>query len=400
MQASADYAERTVARTISECRGRAAPSPVAGAVATLPPVYRIALPPGGTGFYADGAVVPGRPRPDSDDPMQIVRPFDSWVEAISEAATLPAINVAHRVVQIMHMMAPREEWSAAGEHAVRQWLSEAGLRLAFRRPRSIVARRALRRAVAELVDAGTITPDALYDVERRLRSYDPGLVLVRPATRPIEVGEVAGQGPYGIAGVNWAGRTSEAIDREHATANDGRIILANLATLRVHDRPQATEQRTNVVTAATADSAVPVFQRRLVTEYPTLGIDGTPLPLLIRHQAAEYESPGTDWVALNPAVGRALGWALSGAGLFRWIDSDGHTMVESVWWVDGPPSEAGTHGHAGETGTGWMVLATPDAWNGIMTRYGPMRRDLAVVRTVTDESGQEHHGHDSRVLPA
>ncbi len=400
LRVSGDYAERTVASNVSERLGRVVPSSVANVVATLPAVYRIALPPGGTGFYADGAVVPGQPRPDSDDPMQIVRPFDPWVEAIAEAATLPAINVAHRVVQIMHTLAPRDDWSAAGEWKVRHWLSEAGLRLTFRRPRSLIARRAIRRATSELIDAGMIGPDALRDVDRRLRSYDPALVLVRPATRPIEVGEIAGQGPYGVASVSWADSASEALDREQATAGDGRIILANLAALRIHDRPQAAERRTTVTVPAAATIAVPMLEHRFVTEYPTLGVDETPLPLLIRHEAAEYESPGTNWVALNPAVGEAFGWAVSDAGLFRWTDSDGLTMVESIWWVDGPPREAGTHGRAGETGTGWIILAAPAAWDRIIARYGPMRRELTVVRRVTGEDGRDDERQASRTLPA
>lgn len=394
IQASDDYSIRLIAQTIRKRMGTWTPQPMANA--PLPTAYQIALPPDGMGFYLDGPTAPrGQPVPDSQDPLQIVRPFNHWIEAIADAARLPMINVCYRIVQIMDRLAPRDTWSADGERRVRWMLDAAGLRLTFQRPRPLLARRALFHAVAELVDAGTIEPRDQERLERRLRFYDPRMVLAQSGPRPAEVAAIADRPDRGARGTQWLEQTT-ALDQEPTRMNDGRVILASHATLHLFDWQSPTERRSNVVTpigvGSEGNDSIAMLRQPLIAEYPSLGRDSNPPPIIVQSRADEYDSPGDDWIAFNPAVGHAVGWTVDPNGLFRWVDDAGATMVETLWWADGPAQEPMRRGGADEVGSGWMVVADANAWAALADRYCPLRRRLDVTREL--DLDDEDHDHE------
>lgn len=121
--------------------------------------------------------------------------------------------------------------------------------------------------------------------------------------------------------------------------------------------------------------------------YPHLLFDKTPMPLIIRHFALGTPTPGEDWLALNPAVGRQLGWKPGSEGLFRWVDTDGQVMVESLWWNDG--DFFSDTGHSGEqVGEGWLVLAKQDAFMQLCRQYQPLKR-VAVLERRYQKDGRK-----------
>lgn len=125
-----------------------------------------------------------------------------------------------------------------------------------------------------------------------------------------------------------------------------------------------------------------------MAEYESLWIGGSPPPIVIQNFAPRFESPGGNWLALNPRVGFALGWHPAGEGLFRWVDSDGRTTVESEWWtsgVRGHPWHAGLESSAGD---GWAVLASPSAAESIVRSLGNVQSLLIVQRLAAINSEQ------------
>lgn len=100
---------------------------------------------------------------------------------------------------------------------------------------------------------------------------------------------------------------------------------------------------------------------------------------MIAHDAYDRETPGAHWLALNPAVGEALGWHPISGGWFRWADGQGVPMVESVWWSDGSIHQFNHYLHT-EVGDGCLVLVTEQGflklreWAGPMSRGGVVRR--------------------------
>jgi len=78
----------------------------------LPAIYHLPLPPPSIASLADRENVrAGEPLPDSDDPVNILRPFDFQIGFVAEEARLPKVNMCHHAVQIMQQLAPQKTWS-------------------------------------------------------------------------------------------------------------------------------------------------------------------------------------------------------------------------------------------------------------------------------------------------
>ncbi len=98
----------------------------------------------------------------------------------------------------------------------------------------------------------------------------------------------------------------------------------------------------------------------MVLEYPELQTEKNDHSIVLRNNPRIYDSPGGEWLALNPKVGNSLGWNLSEEGFFRWVNDEGKIMVESIWWMDGNIDQAPPH-FDDEVGEGWLVLASKEA---------------------------------------
>jgi hypothetical protein len=174
--------------------------------------------------------------------------------------------------------------------------------------------------------------------------------------------------------------------------------LAEETTLKRPERESPTERRRGVVRLQTTPDSASRGENKsffreifgpVVTEYPILRINGTPLPLILRSLNDTYDSPGNHWLALNPTVGYELGWAPSQNGFFQWLDTTGQIMVESIWWVDGLLDQSFPH-YDNEVGEGWLVLANAKALNMILDRYHSIERLLDVERG--------YHRSDEQIL--
>lgn len=183
---SPNYNIRRAAQIISERLGLEAQQ-VANTpqVIALPTIYRLSLPPAIKTLAGPGKITASEPLPDSDDPVEIVRPFTDILELIAARVGFPLQNMCHRAVQIMHQLSPQTFWSAEGERKLRAVLYAAGLRLSFPRPRAVLARRATFHIIVELMQAGVLDGTALDQLTPWLRCYDPFLLLAEPVARPL-----------------------------------------------------------------------------------------------------------------------------------------------------------------------------------------------------------------------
>ena len=357
-------------------------------------MYRMELPdPVGT---RGPRLVPalGEPTPDSSDPLVTVQPFDTDIRLLAEALGVPWVNMCYRVVEIMRDLAPREEWSAAAEKQLMAQLESCGLRLSFRRPRATLVRRALFHAVAELIDAGSATPDLPGYIQFTLRSYDPAMLLHEPRSRPMEVVPMIGLGEWGEPQDDWLECANEAVSLVARGLGDDWAVIAEHTRLRGlrHSPPEEirssvirSQQATKPHLADGSESFFDVVVKALAQEYGTYGTDGRTAPVALRHNDYGYITPGADWLALNPWLAREVGWQVSEEGLFRWVDEAGRIMVETVWWLDGLPDQSGYSGD--EVGEGWLIVASQDAWQQLLAALGPADR-LAAVQRRTFRDGQ------------
>ncbi len=400
---SPNYMVRNTAHNICERLGLQDALSVSPPPTPLPAVYQILLPPQGFGPFRPLVEASAtEPMPDAWDSLDLVRPFDVQLGSVAEEAGLSEENVCYRAAQFMRQQASEEHLSAQYESELRNNLSEIGLRFPFRRPRAALARRAMFRVVAELVDAGRLNDENLRRLDSILRFYDPFMLLVEPVSRPQEIPLMLIDDRSAGRDVTWAERAEETLDMVVTRTDDGHVVLAEETTLKKLDWGSPTEKRCSVVTVSSApnhsgNDSEPLFYEvvnRLFAEYPNMAIEPAADRPVIRHSAYGYESPGEHWLALNPSIGHRLGWIQDSEGLFKWKNRAGRTMVESVWWADGllahtyPLSDEGV-------GEGWLVLATEEALGQISDTYGSLRRILMAKRKRT--GGSEEASQSSRM---
>jgi hypothetical protein len=376
-------------------------------VIALPTIYHLSLPPETVKTLSDrGEITANEPLPDSDDPVEIVRPYADILEVIATRTRFPKQNLCHRAVQIMRQLSPQTFWSAEGERRLRTVLASADLHLPFPRPRAVLARRAMFHIIVELMDAGILDRNTLDQLAPWLRCYDPFLLLAEPVARPSYIITIVGRHEYGGHNEEWLNQVAEALDRFSTNLIDGSIILAEETTLKRLVTESPTEIRRGVVRLQTDPRYVSSAEHKsffreifglVVTEYPTLHINGAPVPLILRSETYTYDSPGNHWLALNPTVGYELGWATSQNGLFQWVDHTDQIMVESIWWVNGLLSQSFRY-HDNEVGEGWLVLAKPKALNMIIDRYHSTEWSLEVERWYHSDEGRILRNRAAKIM--
>ena len=329
--------------------------------------------------------------------VSTVAPYDQDLRAISEVADVPVEILYRRVVAIMHQIAPRETaWSDEIERRMGSHLMSVGIRIPYAKPRVNITRSAMFRAVAELVDGGQISPQRNDFLERILRTHDPRLVLEQPSRRPAQIRK-ATETPLGRDVEEWVQNVDEALSSTNWIADDQRIVLAEKTNLTIpRDRGSITETRCSVLDTGNLtqrqleENPEAMFigvVRKLVSEYPSLHDDAEILAMALRHTAFWLDSPGANWLALNPTVAFRLGWSIADDGMFRWVNDQGHIMVESIWWMDGRPMLLADGLPEDEVGEGWLVLASECALEQIEEAFGSIPRRSAVVRRY--EKGSE-----------
>jgi hypothetical protein len=312
---------------------------------------------------------------------------------IADEAFLPEINVLYRASQIMRELVPEDYWSRIGEQNLRHTYESARLRMPYKRPRALIARRSVFHIIAELLDTGcAFGPVELSEIERLMRFYDPQMILSKTLSRPAYIAPIFGleyrNTPESLE--KWCSSTEDDVFACDFEIDEEIVILAENTELKRLEWKSPTEFRQS----ATCLSGTPKFEqehkereeifqsifRGLVSEYPELRTRKNDHSIVLRNNPRMYDSPGGEWLALNPNVGNSLGWSLSEEGFFRWVNDEGKTMVESVWWMDGNADQAPPHSDD-EVGEGWLVLATKEALNSIISTFGSLNKKIRLERS-------------------
>lgn len=361
----------------------------------LPAIYRIVLPDADAPSpYALPPASPYRPAPDLPDPLQVVSPFDLQLRALSKRTNIPLENLCRRAVQIMHELRPADEWSADAELHLRNVLSWTGLELPFRRPRCQTAWLAVFHVVSELVDAGLLNPRAVFALGSPFRFYDPDMVLTGPEERPSAVDPIVGRDRFGGHNDEWVRSVSDSLVCLTAELTSEQIVLAEDTILIRAESELPTEVRRSTLSTSggTEETEEAIASVRSIwrREYPYLGDMVPPELAILRHAPLWYDSPGANWLALNPYLATSLDWTAADDGLFRWLNEDGDVMVETVWWADGLRDHwrGGLHDELGE---GWLVVASQSAVAAILGLLPGAARAVTVRRSyvVRDEEVAE-----------
>ncbi len=327
--------------------------------------------------------------PDTEDPWRIVRPFDDSLRMIAREAGLPEDGVLVRAVEVMRSWSEPNQWSAEAERRLRGVLDSAGLRLSFVRPRSQLARCALFRVVGELADAGFLGEGELMRLDRELRYYDPAMLGHRPAGRPAEVPLLKTGGPLGGVALDFMTRLRDASDAGVARRVGDWVVLAECRYVQSLEWAMETEVRRSIAIGGRdlriADGPREPFFSTVThayeSEYACLDLREKSPAVVVQNVAVQFDSPGAQWLAFSPGLARSLGWQISAAGLFRWVDRSCTPVAETRWWTDGgflraPPEPRD------QVACGWLVIASRAAVGAITHKIGALFRLVFVERRI------------------
>ena len=399
---SPNWSIRSMSRSISKNCGWNSPVVSAG-LATLPSIYDLILPSRPTTVPTEFEQLRSEiPIPDSNEPGTVVVPFNTELKLLAEIANVSEENACRRVMEIMLALDPSDVvLSSLPERQLRESLKSAGLELPFLRPRPSLARRAMFHAVAELDDAGRLPGDLKELLVRRLRTYDPKMVLAEPVLRPAQINPMSAFNIH-VDLRDWVESAETALIHTHWMPDDMRTVLAEETSLeRRGVYGSASEVRSSVVaprgwaalgSEPDAEKPFAMTKNALISEYADLNTDSVGSAIVIRNDAYAYDSMGAEWLAFNPQLARQLGWTFADDGMFKWVDFQGCTMVESLWWIDALVASRSRESATGDAGEGWIVLASTSALEVLRQVLGALSKTSVVVRR-SSENGENWADH-------
>lgn len=393
---SVDFLARQIARHILESLNTSTQPP---RPRELPEIYRLVLPEREEALYPK-IIEPHEDLPPTDVPAEMVKGFRPELDLIARKAGVGRENLYTRVTQLAQEAAGTD--CLEKDAALRLNLELVGLKIPFRRPRTRRVRWAVSLATAELVDAACLSRESAPHLEDLLKNGDPSMLLIQPEFRPACITPIAER----LEGRDFtarrirddwtqSGTLSPSAIRAALASQKQWIYLAEETCLRWLEWEEAEETRTGVLLPTTLPpsdfeaSRDPLSEacidtgHLLARDYDNLDADPS-FPIVLRN-GFKFETPGRRFLALNPTVGRSLGWSLASQGLFRWENASGELMVESLWWQDG------WMGHKApapkdEVGEGWLVRASIVAWEQLRAYYPILVGHLLVRRRANDQT--------------
>ncbi|MDD2776113.1 MAG: hypothetical protein PHU06_09165 [Gallionella sp.] len=390
---SPDYVVRVMATKLAEEMGLDFEI-FQNAAQPLPLTYNLHLPPLVSTERAMpfNAIRADESYPDIDDALEMTRPFDGVLKMLSRASDIPLENLLQRAAMLMRQLVPETQWCKSAADQSKKLLDFIELKLPCNRLRPQVALRAISHVVSELADAERIDMNAQMFAYSQLCRYDWRLAGKEPVVRPNATT------PFDMLGFSskeneWIAKRDIAFDQFAINLDAGYLVIGELTQFKEWSWSVPTEQRFSM--ACHPDYPRPdelrgafnFFPHQSIwnaSEYPNLYGAGELPALVVYGKAYQVAIGNTEWLAFNPAFAVKLGWSLSEEGLFRWVNAAGRTMVESIWWQDGPVDRRPPR-HDEVTGDGWLVVASPDAQSILLQKFAPISIMRAVNRSFTED---------------
>lgn len=368
----------------------------------LPPIYELSLPERPDAPHTNiPPPVPGEPILQFGSAEELIAPFGPYLELLASSAGVGFRNTAERAASLMREISPAERWSSDAERALRSELSSASLEMPFVRPHAEVARRAVFRVAAELVDAGCTGPRYLDQIEGLCAFYDELLECASPLSRNLQLVPPLSLG-YLASAQDWLVIQDIDFQALQAEAPDNRIVLAQWSELKKLDWGAPSELRESTLRATSQTVAPPnnedlygrIFHVHLRAYPDDYELDSGE-DLVVQNVVHAADTVGLRWLAFNPTLARSLGWHCSPNGLFRWVDAEGTTMVETLWWQSGNSELSSQHSNH-DVGFGWVVVATRAAVELILNEVGSLVRLERITRRFREQGGRERQQIRSR----
>ena len=334
---------------------------------------------------------PGASFPDSDDPLEMIRPFQDDFELLSKLSGIPKQNLINRAALLMKTLSSSENWNKEAEEDMKAWLNAANLKLTYHRLRPQQTLRALNHVAAELSDAGKLNDTALNATRHLFMYHEQIMSCIEPAQRPADIVLPDSEKMGFYRDKDWVNKGADSFALMSENFSDGRIVLAELTRICHLDWEMPTEYRFSMLCHLDTElpkeliDAYQFFPYKSywsAEDYPQF-INAKEPAIAIYGNPRTVELGGQEWLAFNPALALHLGWKSSNAGMFQWEDTEGCTAAESMYWKDGPIKRLPPRDD--ECSEGWIVLASVDAQEKIKSILRPIVRKKAVIRKIKEK---------------
>ncbi|MBC7389318.1 MAG: ATP-binding protein [Opitutaceae bacterium] len=329
----------------------------------LPAIYRLTLPIS-KGLKRPTALTGDQVIKDTDNFLELIQPYQIWLDTIHESTGLEQGPILQRWGQIL-MEKYKDKISAGYEKSVREYLQAADLKFPFPRPRHKAVIAALGRLLAELEDTNAITdPGFLSDIHYDY-NLDARMIVHR---RPVFIPNLQCERRIYLSDdwVNAIGEHKRLGEKVNYDA-DGWCIAGEYSVLKSLDwgKPEET-----MIIHLTLDGDLPfnydelpfakVYHCPMEAYHSIQGLPQAPYIIIKNDHGFKNSGLTADWIAFNPALARSLGWRSSAKGSFAWEDSKGNLMAESIYWMDGNQDMVPPHTNS-ESGEGWYVRISAEA---------------------------------------
>lgn len=344
------------------------------------------------------AMKPGDVLPDFDDPLELIKPLDREVDLLSRMSNIPFQNILARAVGLMKSLVPEEEWNKASEEKIRNQMEGMDLKLTYHRLRPQVARLALSHVACELIDCGCIDGEDFLVLKKTFKRADTSTLDRIPTQKPEFIFIPGPEGEKDFwKHEEWSSKASSALGHLNDRTTDHMFILGEITKWRYLDWKRPTEIRMSTIghkawsqeeTPEDPSSFFPWRGYWSADEYPKFNSIHKP-SLVIYGSPDSIDHGGTSWLAFNPGIAFQLGWNMSPQGLFRWENSSGDIMVESLFWKDGPIEREPPKFEI--CSNGWLVIASKEAVDKILEFMGDSALKIDIVnRNYGDNPYQLH----------
>jgi len=393
---SPNFAIRLIACKVFS-RIKASPPMVSFKNTELPSIYQLQLPESSQ-HETWKVLMDGHAPPLIGDLARKIKPLDEEFRIIAKIANLPVDNIFFRAVSFFETFLKEKIWIDDGEPLSEKrllaFLENTGVSTSHSKPHIFAARQALAYVIAELWDCGYLSMGNIGSFELLLMNYDPGLIIQKPLRRPEYICQIRSQTAkksHDRFSKDWVGNAKESIQLLSITTDDNQIILGESTKIKFLQDEWPTEIRYSVVkdkapnqfwNEVDIDQGFSPFIKEidmLIQDYPEIQ---APIDqIIVSNKALRFETPGSDWLALNPILGYELGWKLESAGVFQWVDDSDNIVARSLWWRDGS-IELYNRFERIEVAEGWSVLVSKAGFEEIKQITSILHRGVVINRRI------------------
>lgn len=336
---------------------------------------------------------------ETNDPIEFIGFYGTAARALSHETNIKLLNIAHRIMQLAKEEHLPDWYDPFTEKQLSGFLDAIGLKTAYARPRMRKLLPALMRVVKELWNSGKIS---LTKARLYTDCQDPSISKLAPSHRPPFVvrlinNHIDRDARHYDLNEKWV----ESLDNKgfnQLTFVQGEdYILAESSFIKFLSDGRPTEIRKSFITEQpNIDTTDHLFFQSgiyncLIDEYS----EYDERELILANYVHSFDQRRM-WLAINPLVCHIAGWQLADDGLFRWVDRQGQTMVESFYWIDGNTMTY-QRLFESEGGYGWYVIASKKALKSLMEIIeGPIYLQMKIERSYKFQQKKYNTDIDSR----